>query len=163
VKVAHNTPARLMLDARPVALAAGIGALLLILLGLGLHRMTQARWGDALGLIVFGGAMGVAALWAFVRRERVWFDRADATVTFAVTTLFGTTTARLPLPDDATARVQTRESRDRRTGRDRMITLYRPALVLQDGTEMALSEVWTAHRDGADAAVQTVTQWLAAR
>jgi len=163
MKVIADTPDRLTLDARPLALAIGIGALLFILLGLGVVRMTQGRWGDASGLIVFGGAMGFGALWAFVRREQVWFDRADAGVTFAVTTLLGTTRNRQPLTAAAGARVQTRESRDRRKGRDKMVTLYRPVLILQDGTELPLSEVWMADLDGVQAVVRAVTTWLEAR
>lgn len=162
VKVAHDATSVLALDARPVALAAGIGALLVILLGLGLQRIAQGRWGDAALLIVFGGAMGLGALWAFVRREQVRLDRATGQITFTLTTLLGKSYATRPLPEAVGARVQTRESRDRRKGRDKTITLYRPVLVLQDGAELPLTEVWTADQDGPTRVAGTVTRWLEA-
>ena len=156
MKVTTETPDMLIVDNRPVWLAFGLMALILIFVAVGLAMMIAGEWWGII-FALGGGGIGFIAFWAFVRRVQVVFHRPEAYVEIRRRNLFGGSTVRHALAEILRAEVE--ESRSSDSG-----PTYRVVLVIERGQSAGRHPVTLAYSSGSahHRAAKAINAWLEA-
>lgn len=160
MKIALDTPDRLIFDDRPWLLGGLLALLILIFAGFGLQALLAGRGAGLLGFA--GAALWGLALVVFVRRTTITFDRKIGQITAHVKSLRRTTMTLWPLNAVSNADIETRLSRNSgRRGHGRVTPMHRLVLHWVDGSPATpLMQVYVNGTSAADAA-QTINRWLA--
>jgi hypothetical protein len=111
MQISVNTPALMIVTARPVLLSLALGALLAISLYLAAYAVAQGEWLRAVALGPGFGGASVAGLIVFFRVVTLRLDRAAGTATLRRRGLFGQTEATYQLAMIAAAKVETTPAR----------------------------------------------------
>ncbi len=159
MKIALDTPDKLILDDRPWFLGGLLALLIVIFTGFGLNALWAGRGAGLLGL---GGALlWTVALLVFVRRTTVTFERTGQAVTRSVVSFRGGGTKLWALGELNEATVETRLSRNSsKRGRSTTTPLHRPVLHWRDGSPpLALLDAYVSG-DGAEKVVSAINRWL---
>ena len=159
MKIALNTPEKLILDDRPWILGGCLVVLILVFAGFGLNALLAGRMGGLLGLV--GAALWAVALVVFVRRTTISLDRQMGQMTREVSSLRAKSGQNWPLEDIRRAELDSRLSRDSSgAGRSRYTQMHRVVVQWNDGrAPLPLTEVYTSGPNPA-VAVDTLNRWL---
>ena len=157
--ISSDTPTRLTLIHRPVALLAALmaaAALLVFLAGYNLHLGNSGR---ALLILLLILALLGPCLWFGMERVQVSFDATAGTCTIDIRRLTGSTIETLPLADIAKAMVQTHK------GQSDSNDAHRVALVLGENRTENRRPLTTGYSTGPGAAraVDRINDWLKAQ
>lgn len=154
MKITTDTPELLIVEDRPVILALALVVFILIFVGTGIGLTVAGEWWGLL-LALFGGGMGFAAFWAFVRRVQVVFHRPEAYVEFRRRNIFGASRVRHALAEIDRAEIE--ESHSSENG-----TTYRVVLVVERGQSAGRHPVTLAYSSGSGhhRAAQAINSWL---
>ena len=156
MKITTNTPDLLIVENRPVWLALGLTLFILIFVAVGLAMTLSGEWwGLLFGL--FGGGIGFAAFWAFVRRVQVVFNRSEAYVEFRRRNIFGGSRVRHRLDEIGRAEIEESQSSD--SG-----PTYRVVLVIDRGQSAGRHPVTLAYSSGSahHRVAEAINAWLEA-
>lgn len=157
MKLREDTPERLVLEDRPVAMGVILGGMVLLCAGAAVMQVPH-------DLLFALGLLGGAAFWGlllavFVRRTLVILDAPSGLVVRRVAAVTGRTEETWPLAAVRGAAVESQ--RQVQSGR-KASTTHRCALVLADppGARVPLTEAYSGGT-GAARAAEAVNGWLA--
>lgn len=154
MQITRDTPNQLILAYTPWLIGLFLVVFILIFVGAGLAMFMG---GETTGLFIAlaGGGMGVIALFAFVRRIQVIFDRPSDSITLRRRSLLGYSETRHTLSNLSGAILET-------TSGDKGRTLYRPALILDKGMSAGTHPIVKAYTNssGPKRAVTAINTWL---
>jgi hypothetical protein len=158
MRLADETPDRLMLESRPWLLGSVLIMVITLMLVVAWATLGSEPW-LALGMVLGAGLFGVAFV-AFVRRVIVIFDRSAGAVVIRTASLLGQTEKTLPLANIRTVVVETSINRSTGSnGRSGSVSrTHRPVLETYDGP-VPLTEVYSGG-DGATRIAETLNRWL---
>ncbi len=156
MKVTTDTTDLLIVENRPVLLAIALTLFILVFVAVGLTVTMAGEWWGIL-FALFGGGIGFAAFWAFVRRVQVVFHRPEAYVEFRRRTLFGGSRVRHGLAEIDRAEIE--ESRSSDSG-----PTYRVVLVIDRGQSVGRHPVTLAYSSGSShtRVAAAINAWLEA-
>lgn len=154
MKIVTDTPELLIVEDRPVVLALGLIAFILVFIGAGLAITLAGEWWGLL-FALGGGGVGLVAFWAFVRRVQVVFHRPDGYVELRRRNLFGGSRVRHDLAEIDRAVIE--ESHGSDSG-----TTYRVALVIEHGQSAGRHPITLAYSSGRahHRAAEAINAWL---
>lgn len=153
MRVKSETPDLLVLEDRPVFVAALLAAFVLADAAAVVALAGQGEWAGV-AMLGLGIPLLLGAGYLFIRRTIVFLDRPGNRVTIRVATFRGQTENSLPLDSVRGAEVQVSRSSDNGT-------TQRAALVLEGGARRELTQVYTSG-GGAGRAVAAINRWIAA-
>jgi hypothetical protein len=156
MKVTTDSPELLVVENRPVLLALGLTLFILAFIAVGMAMMLAGEWWGLL-VALFGGGIGFAAFWGFVRRVQVVFHRPEAYVEVRRRDIFGGSRVRHALAEIDRAEVEESYSSD--SG-----PTYRVVLVVARGQSAGRHPVTQAYSSGAahHRAAEAINSWLEA-
>ena len=158
MRIVENSPERLAMEDKPVALSTLLAILIVICL-CGAFWTFSAAPLVAVGAVLAAAVLGIC-LAAFTRRVFVVFDRAAGAVVIRSASLFGETEIQVVLNDIAEAVVETTTSIDDHGSTTARALLSRAALRLKDGRpNLPLTEVYSSGK-GAARVVDTINRWI---
>jgi hypothetical protein len=156
MRIRLNTPERLVLEDRPLALGLMLICVILLMAAAGLATLFAGNWGAGLMLLAGAGVFYVPFA-VFVVHSVAVFDRQAGTGVLRRRSVRRTAEERFALDAVRAVRIDGRERREN-NGR-RLVRLARIALHLTDGRVLHLPE---AHVGGPDvpAAGEALRLWL---
>ncbi|MEQ8897203.1 MAG: hypothetical protein RID23_08930 [Roseovarius sp.] len=157
MKIRRNTPDMLVAERVPLLLAMAMFVFVMAFVTPGVMLIFAGEWlGLAFGTL--GGGLGVAAMCVFVERLQIILDAAGQTATIRRRTMLGHREVILPLVELVRATTESTQS----SGKTRQ-RLFRPTLVLDDGTGETLHPITDVFSSGTGAArlVAAINDWLA--
>lgn len=156
MKLVRQTPEKLVLLHRPVALSAALSACALVVLVFGIWHLSDGRWMKAgIALLVASGLM-LPALWFFAERVEVIFDAVSRNATIDTRRLTGPVEEQFRLDKVLKALVQTQK------GPGHATAVHRVALLLAPGEkedERPLTKGYTSGRSASET-VARINSWL---
>ncbi|ROT99383.1 hypothetical protein [Histidinibacterium lentulum] len=151
----ERTPDLLVIDNRPIFIAALLSIMLLAFMAGGIRMLMEGLWGQGL-LFVLGMPLFFGVFFAlFVRRNQLVLNRQTGELLHRRRTIFGHTETRFELAALAGAEVQYSRSDGKQT--------RRMAYVLSEGPDAGTHPFTTAYSSGNNAqrAADAVNAWLA--
>lgn len=156
MKILTDTPDRLVIEHRPILLAAALVAMTLLLLYASMAAFAEGDPGKAVFVLVVTALLMVPSFWFAVERVQVTFDRTAQTLTLRKRRLNGERFETHPLGDVTRAMLQTRK------GDHDTADCHRVALVLGADRLENRHGLTRSYRSGpqAEKVVQRINAWL---
>ena len=159
MRISVNTPALMIVTARPVLLSVALALLLAISLYLAARAVAQGEWLRAAALALGFGGASVAGLLVFAQEMTLRLDRAAGTATLTRRGLLRRDQATYPLAMIARATTQTAPARrgSQIVPGSRVVLTFRPEA---GQPPLPLTATFTGG-DGPDQVARAITAWLA--
>ncbi|MCB1339381.1 MAG: hypothetical protein KDK10_18650 [Maritimibacter sp.] len=157
MKVTTDTADLLIVEDRPVLIAVGLSALILILASLCVGQLLAGNLAGLFFLVVVAG-FGALFLRVFVQRTQLVFNAAEGWVERRQRNLAGYRRERHPF--DSVVRAETEDRTDSEGG-----ATHRLVLVIDAGSSVARHPVTSVYTSGSGSAraAAAINAWLAAR